>query len=148
VGQGTGVLIDLLRGGLTVRVEVTGHSMAPFVRGGDVVTIAPCRRLSLGDVVAFTSDGRLTVHRIVEWTDSGLLARGDVAPSADPPFTREEVLGVVTAVERGGRRVRLGLGLGSRAVAWLSRHGWLRRLARVRARWRGAGLPEAAGSAS
>jgi hypothetical protein len=130
------LLTDLLRGGLAVRLEVTGHSMTPVVRRGDVVTITPHRgaRLSLGDVVAFVPGrGRLTVHRIVGRAAGYLLPRGDAAPTADPPITRDDVLGVVTRVERRDRRVGIGLGPERRAVAWLSRIGLLGHLARVRA---------------
>jgi hypothetical protein len=111
--------------------------MTPFVRRGDVVTIASYRGapLSLGQVVAFApAAGRLIVHRVVGRTDGCLLPRGDAAPTADPPITCDEVLGVVTRVERRGRRVGIGLGPERRAVAWLSRIGLLRCVARLRAR--------------
>jgi hypothetical protein len=132
------LLEDLLRGGTPVRLEVTGHSMSPFIQSGDVVTIEPLRgrRPALGEVVALTPGGRLLVHRLVGWDRGRALIRGDVAPGADPAAAPDELLGRVTRVERGGRRVRLGLGVERLPIAWLSRVGLLRALARLRERLR------------
>ena len=106
------LLADLLRSGTPVRLEVTGHSMSPFIRSGDVVTIEPLvgRRPALGEVVALAPEGRLRVHRLVGWDRGRALFRGDVAAGADPVASPDDLLGRVTRVERGGRRVRLGLG--------------------------------------
>ena len=132
------LLTDLLRGGTTVRMEVTGHSMSPFIRSGDVVTIEPLlgRRPALGEVVALAPGGRLLVHRLVGWDRGRALFRGDVAAGADPVASSDDLLGRVTCVERGGRRVRLGLGVERLPIAWLSRVGLLRALARLRERLR------------
>ena len=129
---------DLLRGGTPVRLEVTGHSMSPFIRGGDVVTIEPLagRRPALGEVVALAPGGHLLVHRLVGWDRGRALCRGDVAVGPDPPPSPEELLGRVTRVERAGRRVRLGLGIERVPIAWFSRLGVLRALARLRERFR------------
>jgi signal peptidase len=130
------LLRDLLRDGRTVRLELTGHSMTPFIRSGDEVTLAPCPRgrPRPGDVVAYVAGvDRLVVHRIVGRAAGRLVARGDVAPSTDPPLRPDDVLGLVTRVERRGRSVRIGLGFERRALAWLSRLGLLRGLARLSA---------------
>jgi hypothetical protein len=132
------LLADLLRGGTPVQLEATGHSMSPFIRNGDVVTIEPLasRRPALGEVVALAPGGRLLVHRLVGWDRDRALCRGDVAANADPAASPDELLGRVTRVERGGRRVRLGLGIERLPIAWLSRVGFLRALARLRERLR------------
>jgi hypothetical protein len=72
----------------------------------------------------------------VGWDHGQALCRGDVAAGADPPASPDDLLGRVTRVERGGRRVRLGLGLERLPIAWLSRIGLLRALARRRERLR------------
>jgi len=132
------LLADLLRGGTPVRLEVTGHSMSPFIRSGDVVTIEPLsgRRPALGEVVALAPGGHLLVHRLVGWDRGQALCRGDAAAGADPPAPPDDLLGRVTRVERGGRRVRLGPGIERLPIAWLSRVGLLRVLARLRQRLR------------
>jgi hypothetical protein len=125
---------DLLRGGTSVRLEVTGHSMTPLIRNGDVVTLEPLqgRRPAVGEVVALVPGGRLLVHRVVGFCRGQALCRGDVAAGVDPPTSPHELLGRVTRVERGGRRVRLGQGIERVPIAWLSRVGLLRALARLR----------------
>jgi len=135
------LVAGLLRDGTGVRLGVTGHSMAPFVRTGDVLTIEPLRgrRLSRGDVVLSAPDRRLVAHRIVGWRGGRLRLRGDVAPAEDAALAPADVLGVVTRVERGGRKVRLGPRSVRAAIAWLSRSGLLHALARTRERLRGHG---------
>lgn len=130
------LVAGLLREGTAVRLSVTGHSMTPFVRAGDVLTIEPLgeRRLSRGDVVLCAPDRRLVAHRIVGWRAGLVRVRGDVAPAEDAALAPADVLGVVTRVERGGREIRFGPRPARAAVAWLSRIGLLRQLARVRAR--------------
>jgi len=128
------LLEGLLRDGLSARLEVTGRSMAPFLRSGDRVTVKPADadRLSLGDVVVFIAGGQaLTVHRIVGWSGEAIRPRGDMARQEDAPLARHEVLGVVTRVEREGRRLRLGLGPERSFIARLSRLGAFARLARI-----------------
>jgi hypothetical protein len=132
------LLADVLRRGFAVRLQATGHSMSPFVRSGDVLTIEPLagRRPSLGDVLAVASRDGLRVHRLVGWEGGRALLRGDVAAEADPPASKEELLGRVACVERRGRRVRLGTGPERVAIALLSRAGVLRAVARLRQRLR------------
>jgi hypothetical protein len=128
---------DLLSSGVSVRLEVGGHSMAPFVRSGDVVTVAPRgdARPSLGDVVVCAVErDQLTMHRVVGWTGGQLVPRGDAAPTADAALQLDSVVGLVRRVERRGRPVRLGLGPERRVIAWLSRLGLLASLGRLRAR--------------
>jgi hypothetical protein len=114
--------------------------MTPFIRSGDVVTIEPLsgHHPALGEVVALAPGGRLVVHRLVGWDRGQALCRGDAAAGADPPASPDDLLGRVTRVERGGQRVRLGLGLERLPIAWLSRVGLLRAMARLRERLRPA----------
>ena len=132
------LLADLQRAGSAVRLEVTGHSMSPLIRSGDVVTIEPLsgRRPAFGEVVALAPEGRLRIHRVVGWDRGRVVSRGDVAPEADPAMSVDDVLGRVTRVERRGREVRLGLGIERWPIAWLSRVGLWRGLARLRERLR------------
>jgi len=130
------LVAERLGAGTAVRLRVGGHCMTPCIRGGDVVTLEPLagRRPGLGQILAFeTSDSRLLIHRVVGWQRAGeVLTRGDVSRRGDAPLPTEAVLGTVTRVERSGRAVRLGLGPERLALAWLSRLGLLRALARLR----------------
>jgi hypothetical protein len=125
--------------------------MSPFIRDGDVITIAPvqppdrnphvpassslsarsvteARNCDIGQVVAFVSalSRRLVVHRIIGRHDSGFLIRGDnlSGPVADT-VRPDDILGRLVRIERGRRRVWLGLGPERYAIAVLSRAGLL-----------------------
>ena len=125
--------------------------MSPFIRDGDVVTVAPLRPLDrsphartpsspsaanvteardcgIGQIVAFVSalSRRLFVHRIIGRRESGFLIKGDnlSGPLADT-VRPEDILGRVVRIERGRKRVWLGLGPERHAIAVLSRSGLL-----------------------
>jgi hypothetical protein len=122
-----GLVRDLLRDGLPVKVSVTGSSMVPFIRAGDVVTLRPGAEAFLGGVIAYLRPGaRLVVHRVVALSGAGVVTRGDASPETDGPVGWGDVLGHVSGVERGGKPL-LGLGFGpERAlIAVLSRWGLL-----------------------
>lgn len=127
------LLSELLRGlledGLPVELRVTGSSMSPFVRSGDVIVLSPrpASAIRLGDVVAFLrGEARLVVHRVVRRRRDGFLTRGDASPRTDDGrVAGDEILGAVDRVTRRGVRVRLGLGPERIAIAWLSRWGLL-----------------------
>ena len=132
----TPLVRELLSEGRSVSIEVDGHSMTPFIRRGDLVTVRPRRdsRPSRGDVLLFVPDSRrFIIHRHVGWVKGRVVPRGDCAPASDAPIPLEDVLGKVTQVERQGRRIWAGLGPERWVVAWLSRIGLLGRLARLRA---------------
>ena len=130
----TPLVSGLLRDGVAVRLVAEGHSMTPFIRRGDTVTVRPRgdRRTRPGMVLAIAVEPRrLVVHRQVGWCEDGIVTRGDCAPEPDPAVPPADVVGVVTGVERRGSPVWAGLGAGGRAIALLSRLGLLRRLARL-----------------
>jgi hypothetical protein len=119
---------QLLDDGLSVRLEVTGSSMSPFVRGGDVVTLAPPGEgpIRRGEVVAVLARRHwLVIHRVVAASPAGLETRGDALDRPDEGVSRSDVVARLRRVERRGRRIRLGLGPERRVLAWLSRRGWL-----------------------
>lgn len=127
------LLHRLLDEGLAVELRVTGASMSPFIRGGDLLTLTPKGRRTVrpGDVVAFLADGQsLVIHRVVAAEGETVRTRGDALGRGDRPLAAAEVLAIVAGVERRGRRVRLGLGPERALVAWLSRLGFLAPLLR------------------
>ena len=108
------------------RFTAPGFSMTPFIRDGDVITIASVR-LRFGDVVAFVNpcQGKLTVHRIIDVSRSGYLIKGDNTPEPDGRVPRSSIIGRVVRVEHCGKNVRLGMGIERIIIALLSRRGWL-----------------------
>ena len=118
--------------GLSLRVCVHGVSMAPLIRDGDVVTIAPLAggEPRVGEVVAcvLPDRERLVLHRVVESRGQGWLVQGDNVAVNDGVVGTDAVLGRVVSVERDGRQVAFGSGRAAPGVAWLSRTGALRAL--------------------
>jgi len=126
-GAGFTVLMAaVLEKGVPFRFTAPGHSMTPFIRDGDVITVAP-GRIRFGDTVAFVSPhfGKLTVHRVVRISRDGYLIKGDNTVEPDGTVPRASLLGRVVSVEHRSRHVRLGLGVERAAIAFLSRRGWL-----------------------
>jgi hypothetical protein len=104
--------------------------MAPFIRDGDIISVFPLSspRPGMGDVVAFLHPETklLCIHRVLSCNKGALLIQGDNLPGKpDGMITREAIMGRVTRVERGGRRVRLGFGPERILLALLSRSGLL-----------------------
>jgi hypothetical protein len=79
-----------------------------------------------GEIVLFARQGRLVAHRVLRkiYQQEGLflLTRGDRLRKPDPPVSPEELLGRVTAIVRGDRRIAPRLTLWSRAASWVFSH--------------------------
>jgi hypothetical protein len=126
-------LLDMMKstleGGKSFRFRARGFSMGPFIKDGDVVTIAPIhgRLPGLGDIVATVNGaaGRLFIHRVTRKNNNEYVTRGDNGESDDIPVSAKQILGCVTCVERGGKKVRLGLGPERHAMGLLSGKGLL-----------------------
>jgi signal peptidase I len=115
--------------GFSLRFQAKGFSMAPFIRDGDVLTLAPAggKPPRAGDIVAYLdpSDGKVAVHRVISFRRGEAVIKGDNVPAPDGTFPEGSILGFVRRVERDGRVVRPGFGLAGRLVAALSaRRAW------------------------
>jgi ribosomal protein S18 acetylase RimI-like enzyme len=102
--------------------------MSPFIKDGDVITVSPLlgRFASVGEVAAYRcGEDRVVVHRVVVAAHGAYVFRGDNCEESDGRVLPAAVLGVVTSVEREGRRVGIGLGPERLLVAGLSRRGVL-----------------------
>ncbi len=97
-----------LREGQAMRFRPQGGSMAPFLRPGDVVTIAPGTECRAGDIVLWQMDEALVLHRVVAKRNGRIITKGDSLGGLDASVTREQVLGRAVARERQGRVRRLG----------------------------------------
>jgi hypothetical protein len=129
-----GLLRDALSRGVSLRFAAAGTSMDPFIKHGDVVTVAPLpARLSPGDIVAAVSpaNGLVIIHRIVSLNEGEALLKGDNLPAADGWAAGAALLGRVARVERGGRPIVLGVEQGNGPIARLSRWNLLRVSVRI-----------------
>ena len=93
--------------GAAFRFKAAGLSMTPSICNNDVITVSPLEKIPpfVGEVVAFRHPrtGRLLIHRVVRKKQSTFNIRGDSLRYTDSHIPRENILGVVTAVERRGR---------------------------------------------
>jgi hypothetical protein len=123
------LLKAVLAKGKPLRFRARGVSMSPFIKDGDVVTVAPLEGAAprTGDIAAFLhpATGQVVIHRIVREKSGQFHLKGDNAGEIDGAFSVEKFLGIVTRVERAGAAVRLGR-RGGAVVARLSRSGFLR----------------------
>ena len=134
------LFLDVLRSFGAARLAVTGTSMLPSVRPGDVLEV---RRQSAaevmpGDLVLFQREGRFFAHRVVEKIRRQgrtlLVTRGDRLLQCDPPVSPEELLGRVAFIVRGDSHVVPRLTRWGRIASWaLSRSDLATRLL---LRWR------------
>ena len=119
------VIADLLARRIDVRVEVSGRSMLPLLRGGECATISPAPPASLdrGDLVLRRSAaGPLLLHRLVRITGEGRdrrwWTRGDALPACDESCSEDQILGKVSRIE-GLKLPLTPASLRTDARAWL-----------------------------
>lgn len=99
---------ELLQPGISLRIRVTGGSMSPFLRGGEILTIQKGSpdTLRKGDLIFFkTKEHFSVIHRIVEKKrreDDTYLFRtkGDAVSVMDEPVREHEIIGKVCKIER------------------------------------------------
>ena len=123
-----GLMAAVLEKGLPFRFEASGHSMSPFIRDQDLLTIAPVQTpVRRGDILAAVSsvNGRLVVHRVVGCGAKAYLLKGDANRADDGWVPGVMILGRVVKIERGRRQVRAALGPCRFVIALLSRTGLL-----------------------
>jgi signal peptidase I len=103
----TSLFEDILNRGLSLRTRVTGASMTPFLKGGEILTIRKVRfsSLRIGDLIFFKGRrGYLVLHRIIRrsWLNGCLNfhTKGDGTSALDEPVDEDHVLGKVSRIER------------------------------------------------
>ena len=110
----TGLFEDVLNKGPSLRVKVTGMSMRPFLRGGEIVTIRKVPHFSLktGDLILFKDSRDFPViHRIIKKKKSSgnkktFQTKGDAVILSDEPVTYSQILGKVCKIEKKGLKAQ------------------------------------------
>jgi len=138
---------EVLRTSGGLRFAAHGASMVPTLFPGDILIVRreTAQRARCGDVVLSFRAGRFCAHRLVEKLEEGgrlsLVTRGDALAKNDPPLAESELLGQVTAVVRGRKRIELGgrRTAGELVLRWAARRSngvvkWLVRWQTLRAR--------------
>lgn len=97
-------------GGPATYVIVSGRSMEPQLRSGDLALVRKHASYEVGDLITFQAEGREVIHRIVggDATD-GFVVQGDNNPSPDiwRPRPNEIVGAKWFSVPAGGRALAL-----------------------------------------
>ena len=123
--ESAGLLIEAVtKKGGNIRFQAKGGSMYPFIKDGDIVTVAPVAggELRLGDVVAVApKDGcGVVLHRIVKQNIGIVTIKGDNVWRVDGKFHPETIHGRLVGIERNGYRINWGLGPERKILAYLS----------------------------
>lgn len=102
---------DLSGRSLSLRMQVKGGSMYPFIKSGDWVDVVPlkdgARDVRRGEVVLYKKDDDLYMHRVIESKEDIFVAKGDMSFGHDGAIPKEMVLAKVVSVRRGGRTIDL-----------------------------------------
>ncbi len=108
--EATELFDEILKTGKSLRVKVTGQSMAPSIDTGDIVIIKalPPAGLKTGDLIFYRHEsGHLVLHRLIRKIrrNEKLLFStcGDRLPSPDTLVPAENILGRVVSVKKTGK---------------------------------------------
>lgn len=113
----------------SLRFQVQGFSMTPFIKDGDIVTLAPLPEYRIGFgwplAISKLADKDLLIHRLIKIHNkspqASYITKGDNVHQSDYPIFRSDILGYVKKVQRGGRIISFGMGPERRLIAYLSR---------------------------
>lgn len=111
--------LDMVKGlvqeGKEVSVRISGGSMSPFLAGQrDTILISPITRpLKRGDMALFQRiSGQYVMHRIryvrKEKGQEQYYFIGDAQIQTEGPIERDQICGVITAVQRKGKWLKPG----------------------------------------
>jgi signal peptidase I len=129
------IAADILQSGSDIRFRAHGLSMFPLINNGEVIQVAAAKNQELraGDIL-LTFDGidSVKVHRLlgkIKLPGSiRFITRGDNSLTADESIPPEDVLGVVTGVDKGSRQIELrrrgGFRVAGRVLATIQMADW------------------------
>ena len=105
------VLRELIEEGHQVSLLISGSSMSPFlIHHRDTIYFKkPDRELRVGDMVFYRrGNGKYVMHRIRRIRPEGFYMIGDAQWEIEGPLQREQIFGLITAVERKGKLIQPG----------------------------------------
>lgn len=141
------LVAEVVRDAGSASLRVTGLSMLPAIRPGDVLQVehqAP-EELRPGQIILYSRNGKLTAHRIVSIAGGYFLTRGDRLPTCDLPVRSREVIGRVESIRRKARTVSPDLSFWQHLAALVLRHseGCTKLFLRLNSRSQRTAAPEA-----
>jgi len=108
----------------SIRFNVNGYSMMPFIQPDDTVTIVPSQtRLDVGDIAIFSHSKtkNIYIHRIIGKRGNKFLLKGDNNFACDGYIALNNIFGMVENVKRGNQDIVFGIKKGQKIVALFSR---------------------------
>jgi hypothetical protein len=119
--------LPLLRDALaregSFRFPLRGASMRPTLPVDCEIEIVPLpAAVPLGALIVFVAGDTLIAHRLVRRTQGRWIAQGDGRLGPDRPLEPEQVLGMVSAAYRDGRRCWPTPLFRPLAAFWVARH--------------------------
>lgn len=101
----------LMAEGREVSFTPLGYSMNPFIKGGkDSVTLKKMPSAAVGDIVLVRLPGHYVLHRVIRVEGEQLTLMGDGNLQGTESCTQADVMGTVTAIQKGRRTIRPGSG--------------------------------------
>lgn len=82
----------LLAANRTVPIRVTGGSMRPTLRNGEIVYLRPITSLRVGQVVAVQKKDACVIHRVVRIAGAYVWTQGDSNPEVDTEVMITDVI--------------------------------------------------------
>lgn len=104
-GKALGELVnEFMRNKKAIKFTTKGHSMAPIINQGDIVTISPYlhRSPDPGDIVAYLHPQTrgLIIHRLIKITPESFVAKGDNCRNNDNACKTEYIIGHVSQINK------------------------------------------------
>ena len=119
------LFLEVLQASGQAKLAATGTSMMWSIWPGDILEVhrSSVAEVSPGEVVLVARDGNFAAHRVVEKVGGPegtlLITRGDRLSQPDPPVSPEQLLGRVTAIQRGRRSIEPRLTRWGRVASWV-----------------------------
>ncbi len=96
-----------------LKLRLSGYSMFPFLREGDIGSIKKCEiaKLKIGDVIVFKHNTKMIGHRLIKKEILNekyiLTTKGDTSIKPDHSFSDDLYVGKLVCINRKGKQVNL-----------------------------------------
>ncbi|MFM6345856.1 MAG: S26 family signal peptidase, partial [Dolichospermum sp.] len=81
---------------------ITGWSMSPVLKQGDVIGYSPSSGYELGDIIVFKYRSQIVAHRLLSISNTQLIVKGDNYFKTDDLIKPTDVIGVAKFLMRRG----------------------------------------------
>ena len=102
------IFIEEMKKGKSLKFSPWGYSMYPFLvsKRDDVIVEIPRKKLERGDICLYRRfDGTYVLHSLFKKDEKGVFFLGDNQITVEGPLLETQVIGVVTAFIRKGKRI-------------------------------------------